>query len=107
MNFILIEFLRCLNVVEYDDSCQKVMGILLNAPDESLGDHLSDDEIITLRRNMKEALRKLVLVNHALEVEQVFLIHSRCAQAEKLDSREKERVISEVLPDIPEICEIY
>ena len=106
-NFDVLAFLRLLKVVDYEETCQKVIGILLNASDEFLSEELSNNGLMALRRGMKEATGKLVLVNQALEAEQVFLLHSRCVQAEKLDPRQKEIVLSEILPDIPEICEMF
>ena len=106
-NFDVLAFLRLLKVVDYEETCQKVIGILLNASDEFLSEELSNNGLMAFRRGMKEATGKLVLVNQALEAEQVFLLHSRCVQAEKLDPRQKEIVLSEILPDIPEICEMF
>lgn len=107
MKFDVMEFLRRLKVVDFEESCQKVNGILLNATDDFLSEQLTDAELVDFRRGIKQATGKLVLVNQGLDVEQVFLLRSSCLQAEKLDPRQKEIVLSEILPDIPEICELF
>ena len=107
MNFDINQCLRHLDVVEFEDTCQKVMAILLEASDETLSENYSEDEIIRYKRAVKECTKKIVAANQALEAEQVFLLRARCAQAEKLEPRQRELVLCEILPDIPEVCEMF
>jgi len=82
------------------------MSILVNATDEFLCDHLSETELASFNRGLNESTGKLVLVNQVLEVERVFLINARL-EGKFEGQRQKELLMSDILPDVPEICEMF
>ena len=50
-NFDVLAFLRLLKVVDYEETCQKVIGILLNASDEFLSEELSNNGLMTWNKS--------------------------------------------------------
>lgn len=107
VNFDLLELMRQLNVVDFEASCEKVISTVLEVSDEQMTDLFSEAEVMRFKRAISEGTRELVLKNQVLEVERVFLMKSRRLQAEKLSAQQKEKMLSELLPDIPVVCEMF
>ena len=105
--FDVLAMLRHLNVIGFEESCKKVMTILLNSQDDLLADTWSEVDVAAFKRGIQQTSGKLVLVNQSLQPEQIFMLQSRCVQAEKLEPRKKEMILSEILPDVPEICAMF
>jgi condensin complex subunit 3 len=100
-------FFRHLNVIEYEESCKKVFSVLLNADDEFLLDAFTADDLMAFKNGIKQASTKLSPQQQLLEVEQAFMVQCQCTAAEKMELRRKEQVLSELLPDIPELCAMF
>jgi condensin complex subunit 3 len=105
--FDVMALLRHLDVLNFENSCRKVMSILTGVQDEFLDDNFSERDVGAFQRGMKQASKKLVLKNQTLEAEQVFLLRCQCEHAEKLEPRKKEMILSEIMPDIPEVCAMF
>lgn len=105
--FDAVELLRHLNVVHYEESCRTIMNILLKASDDLLSEHFNESDALNYRRGLSISYGASFRVNQAVEVERVFFLHTKCLHAEKLESRLRDLTLSEILPDIPDICEAF
>jgi condensin complex subunit 3 len=119
-----ITILQHLNVVEYEDACEKIIQALLDADDEMLAEHLSDPEIRAYWQGIESATTPIVVVadsgkppsqDELLDVNMVFFARARCHYVKDTNkkaknvttTRQAEAILSKVLPDIPVLCEIF
>ncbi|KAL7560246.1 hypothetical protein ACA910_015467 [Epithemia clementina (nom. ined.)] len=106
-----IRLLKKIDVVEHEESCEKLIRILLNVDRQHLSTMLTKTEFQRYWDELNSAGAGLLTQKGEIDLARLFYIRVRC-QNLTVDSNhneavEKEAILAAILPDVPTLCEKF
>jgi Nuclear condensing complex subunits, C-term domain len=104
-----LELLQKLDPLQFEDDCAAVMNILLSeAERDSTNSPFSMDELNSLNRGIKNAVLVVTTEEESIDPYRIFFTRLYCEHMIKSSTAEyeRERLMSQMIPDIPMLCDI-
>lgn len=111
-----VALLRRVGILHHPKACETVIQAITTFPVEKLEKELSAAEIAMYQNSIRRAIEKFSMHSHdpdtdpsnvcdtSMDLERLFLARTLISQATNI--REKEDLMSQIIPDIPRLCQI-